>query len=170
MSNGYLVMRRGLLRSEPWKPGQEVESYELLEPLPTPVPPNPSNAQPWDAHAYAESMAPFVRQSIESGATRLQAKHRCTCRSAPTIAAETVDTSGHVWVLIYRGESVPPAFRRQDHTSAPVAWPLHREPNGWAHVDLTTCHRCRQVWCVALTEREAKLVPVRATYGGRVAD
>ena len=65
---GYLVVRRGMPTQVEPAPGQEVETYELLEPLPM-RPPRPQVAKfvPWGAHEEAARLAPTIKQFMKSG-------------------------------------------------------------------------------------------------------
>lgn len=170
-THGYIVARRGLPVSLEWEAGQDVETYELLEPLPETLPKRLTGArQPFDAHAHARRCAPSVREGMKAGTLRETGRHTCSCPSSPSLVTEAVAPDGRRWALITRPEVIPPAFRRAgDHDTGPSAWPLHREPSGTPHIDFARCRRCGAVYCVALTESEVRLIRTRPVYGARVA-
>lgn len=167
---GFLVSRRGMPAEIEWKPGQSAETYELLAPLPT------TEAVPFDparrlnaAHDEARRIAPTIRGMLRSKEFRRLRVLTCTCPKSTALVTLCVGPDGRKWALITQRESIPPAFRREDDDRQPKAWPLHREPTGSPHIELSTCPRCRRVWCVALTESSAELIPTRPTYGAVIA-
>lgn len=170
---GYVYARRGLLVSTPWEPGQEVEGYELLAPLPEPAETTVQQVSrsrvPLDAHGRAIRDAPAVQRDLKAGKARVTQRHTCTCPSSPSLVTELVAPDGTRWALITRPEIIPTAFRRErDHDTGPAAWPLHREPNGHPHIDFTRCRRCGSVFVAALTDANVMLIPTRPIYGARV--
>lgn len=155
---GYLVVRRDRPKDEPWAVGDPVHVYPLLEHLDlSDVDPDyePLSDDSFDPHRAAITAGPL----IESMRTNLREVGRVNCRCASkgkkgkpqrylAIAlANTVD--GRIWVLI-RPENLPAAHR--EHLVKPSsAWPMHCEPNGAPHVQLTTCSNCRQHSAIFLT-------------------
>lgn len=166
--HGFVVVRHGMPVSVEFAPGQGVEQYELLAPLPPRAAPRPHGERvPWDAHGEAKRRAEEVMPAIKRREWRTVDRHSCPC--GQSIVTEAVDPRGVRWAVITRPEHIPPAFRRLAEPAAPMAWPLHREPNGMPHVDTARCRACLQVFVVALTEASATLIPVRPVYGARVA-
>lgn len=163
---GYLVARHGLPESVAWQAGQSVESYRLLSPLPTVSPRQRPREKRIDAHQIARALAPEAAGHVRSGAWKPVVEHRCNCQRRERLATEYAGPHGR-WVVIHRGEQIPPAFRRDDHDPAPTAWTLHAEPEA-PHVEMTTCRRCRQVWCIALTWQASHLIGLAPTYGATV--
>lgn len=173
---GAIVARRGIDRDLPFQPGQDVVTYVLLAPLPPVVPPPVqllSAVSPWNAHETARLWASEVHRSVKEGTWRVVGEpHRCRCPRWPALATEAVSPAGQRWVLLHRGESIPPAFKKfAGDDSPPKAWPLHREPvTGAPHVDLTMCSRCRRTYAVALTADSVTIIPTRPVYNARISE
>ncbi len=165
--HGYLVVRRGVPTSQPAAVGDDVETYELVDPMPPTTSPAAPDRISRDAHAEARQMAPEVRRLAKSKQWATLRIHGCTCQCDAILVTELQTPSGERWALVNRPESIPPSFRRGDHHDEPTAWPLHREPSGAAHVDFARCPRCKLTWCVALTETAVHMLRVRPTYGAR---
>lgn len=169
---GYLVTRHGLPTAQSWEPGQRVEQYKLLAPLPAvDRRPTPKNHRFEDVHALARTLAPQATALVRSGEWVPAVEHRCTCKRRERIATEYQSPEGR-FVIVHHGDQlIPPAFRHAGHDDdkAPSVWPLHAEPEG-PHLELTNCRRCRRVWAVALTWRSSHLIPLEPRYGVRVTE
>ena len=157
--NGNLYIRRGKPTSDPYVGGDIVDVYPLGSPLnlghvqhlATP----PSDG--FDPHLAAHTFGPLLRDAGLREVDRLSCdegheQHR------GTLAIAYVNTDGRVWVWV-SPEHVPKEHRGRRLTGG-SGWPLHNEPNGGPHIQMTSCRQCRRSWVVALTERGMTQVDV----------
>lgn len=166
---GYFVIRRGIPHSVPFAAGQVVDVYPLAAPLDlSSVGPLPAGARTEDVHALAHRYGPEIQHADKESRREIKnSSLHCDCPTTPRLVAVYV-YRGMVWVVVRR-EKVPAEFRSPDRHATPSAWPLHNEPNGAPHVELTTCGTCRKAWAVAITEGGATLVDLaRPLYSRRV--
>ena len=170
--HGFLVLRRGRPPEEPFQAGDLVDVYPLVAPLDlTAVSPTlPVLPPPADPHAAARTIGAVVHRARKR--LREVSRFTCDCKGTtdpPSLATAVVADDDRLWVLV-RQERVPAAFR-QGRGTGPTAWPLHSEPNGAPHVEMTSCGACRRTWAIALTPTSVTPVAVdRPLFSRRVAE
>ncbi|GAB3758814.1 hypothetical protein GCM10027599_26720 [Yimella radicis] len=168
---GFIVARRGPNANDPFAVGDEVDTYELLVPLLPPVDARPTPAARLkDAHSKAALEAPRIKELAKSQKWRVLQRLACDCPASELLVTVYVVPGGERWAYLVP-EKLPSAFRRTEAANRPLAFPLHREPNGYPHVDIVSCRRCLTRWAVQLTESEAAMAKCRSPHlGARVVD
>ncbi len=168
---GHIVIRRGLPTSVPFEAGQQVDRYTLEAPLP--MSRELSKMRPrqqGDPHELARRVGAIVKAQRKT----LRVVDRVLCDCPPTKGRNRSGTLAVVyafgerpWIHI-NPEKRPSGFRSSTGTYAPTAWPMHREPNGSPHVEMTTC-RCRRTRAIVLTKQDVFRVHIsRPAYDLRV--
>lgn len=149
--HGFLVVRRSAPGGLPFTPGQVVDVYPLAAPLDL----SDLSSQPLliEPPPNPHELAHRLGDELHRARRRLDVVHRlsCDCKGLtdPPTLATAVIAEKQLWALIGR-EKVPAAFRA-GRLPGPSAWPLHSEPNGAPHVEVTSCGACRRTWAIALT-------------------
>lgn len=164
---GAIVVGRGKDPREAWKVGDATDVYVLAEPLPLSPARAVQGLVPANWHAVAEKLGPTLRRLAPNLPEVKQLL--CHCPGTPRLARVVEAAFGQQWALIH-AERVPPAFRNDQRPTGDLAWPLHTEPTGYPHVEITSCKRCGARWVIALTDADAVLVRVtEVRHNGRVA-
>ena len=163
--HGFIVIRRGQPTSAPAAAGDLVDVYPLGAPLDlTQAAGAGVPGADFDPHRAAHAFGPMLRTAGLREVGRVSCAEGHEPRS---LAIAYANTAGRVWVLV-RPERVPKAHRGS-RLPGPSAWPLHTEPNGVPHVEITSCGRCRRTWALAITERGLTRVDMaRPLYSRRV--
>lgn len=125
-----------------WVAGDEHDMYELDPPYPLPHRQGQVGSARVDPHSLSlpEDWADYREES----------RVRCECRKWPTLATIMVSPSGTRWGLI-QPELVPRPLQRGERPSEALALPLHAEPDGAPHVEVTSCRRCGARWLLLVT-------------------
>lgn len=106
-------------------------------------------AEPWTlARAAADDLADRPERP------RVVKRYGCTCRRKSKSFVTAYAFPDGIRVL------VEPQFFPRDHrdevntirSEKPRLWPLHREPTGQPHLELTTCKHCKRHWVVQIDQ------------------